>query len=551
MPASLHCHRSSGCLAVALAGLYVLSGNALCASPAQDIPRIQWLPCDRTLVTENDNEFNGRLSCARFRVPLDHVQPDGRTIEVGAVRMAAADSTHRKGVLFVNVGGPGGQPALFVPALGAAFASWPHDDPLHGMKRELVDRYDIVAVIPRALSGGWTLDCTRDLTTTFAFLPTHRDDANWARLVADARATASACTRSPEARYLSTEQHVHDMDYVRRALGEERIHFYGASYGGRVGAWYAAMYPHRMGRMLLDSSMVFPASYTKASYAMMDAQKRHFDQDVLGPVLADPLRYGQPADRDALRWAPHVLHAAVRPYWHDMLTTPERLAAALTMSRWLDDQGWKGWRALGLYAAREKFSEDAATAPVLRMAARHLLMAQDRDVTPRPLQSITDVLDDPLAAAVNLAVLCNDEASWGDERTVRAHADNDAFTYPIEDGLHTFSQLVCANWGPRTSRVPDLDTLAEGRPFLMIHADGDRITPIEGPRRVVLPTYPNAHLITVTGSELHGLLGQSDTSCVEHDAVRYLVDGTLPAGHARASSCAFVEGGDETTAYDF
>jgi pimeloyl-ACP methyl ester carboxylesterase len=540
MPSCSFRGRIAACLVVALFS----PAQPTPAASANDVPRIAWLPCDPSLVKEDDHAFDGRLSCARFLAPLDHRQPDGRTIEVGAIRMAARDRANRKGVLFVNIGGPGGHPASLVTGLVSAFQSWDPHDPVHGMKRELVDRYDIIGVIPRGMQGGWTLDCSEAANTVHPFLPTHRDDAHWRQLVAGTRALASACTRAPEARYISTEQHVHDMDYVRRAIGEDRIHFYGASYGGRVGAWYAAMYPDHIGRMLLDSSMVFPASFRTATYASMDKRQQRFETQVLAPLLADPVRFGQPPDRAALRWAPHTLHPAVRPHWYDMLDTPQHLAAALTMSRWLDEDGWHGWKRLATRMVAERMSTDRAAHVALQVAAWDLLTPW---LAP-PLTTPPTSPEDRYEQSTYLAVVCNDEANWGSEPQIRARSDNDAFNYPLGNGVQTFVQLVCASWGPRTSRTPDLDVLAQGQPFLMLHAENDVTTPIEGARNITLPKYPNARLITATGTDLHGLLGQTGTACIEHDAARYLLDGTLPMHDRQESVCAF-ERPDDHPAY--
>ena len=53
--------------------------------------------------------------------------------------------------------------------------------------------------------------------------------------------------------YLSTEQTVQDMDAIRAALGERQTNFLGVSYGTYLGAAYTARFPHRTGRMVLDS----------------------------------------------------------------------------------------------------------------------------------------------------------------------------------------------------------------------------------------------------------------------------------------------------------
>ena len=46
-----------------------------------------------------------------------------------------------------------------------------------------------------------------------------------------------------------------DMDLIRQALGEERISFYGASYGSFLGAVYADLFPDRVDKFILDGPL--------------------------------------------------------------------------------------------------------------------------------------------------------------------------------------------------------------------------------------------------------------------------------------------------------
>lgn len=52
--------------------------------------------------------------------------------------------------------------------------------------------------------------------------------------------------------YVGTVSVARDMDLLRQALGEEKLDFLGFSYGTRLGAVYAALFPRRTGRMVLD-----------------------------------------------------------------------------------------------------------------------------------------------------------------------------------------------------------------------------------------------------------------------------------------------------------
>jgi pimeloyl-ACP methyl ester carboxylesterase len=521
--------------------LLALTG-ALCATATLTDARarppwITWSACPAELTGGLWPALGDRLHCGRARMPLDHLSPDGRTIEVGVVRVAAADSSRREGALFINIGGPGGHPGSYVASMAASFSEVEPTDPLHGDKRRLVDRYDLVAVVPRGLKGGWTYECKVG-PPTHAFLPAHRDDANWARLLADARTRAAACSVSAETPYLSTEQHVRDMDAVRQSLGDETLHFYGISYGGRVGATYAALFPEHTGRLLLDSSLVFSGSYRDGIYGAEDAQQHAFERDMLGPIQRAPARFGQSATPSELGWAVRNFSDALRPAWHDALVSPYHLAAALTMDGWVKNGGWPGWNALGTRAASHPFGADGQVSRVIRAAARDLV---EWGISYRPPTGkvVPGGPVDIHGEWINLAVMCNDEAWETNQGKIRARADRDAFAYTTADGSDILDQLTCAYWPRRVARSPDFSLLTARPPFVLIQADGDRITPING-ARLLLRRFPNARLIVAKGTSEHGLFGRSDTPCIERDALAYLLDGRLPAGPERETSCRYV-----------
>ncbi len=108
------------------------------------------------------------------------------------------------------------------------------------------------------------------------------------------RTRAACCPTCPPNR------RAYDMDAIRAALGEPRTSFLGVSYGSYLGAAYAARFPHRVGRMVLDS-VVGPWDW--------------YDFDVHPePGTAASARHLLRLDRRAMRsvsaWAGHA--AAVR-----------------------------------------------------------------------------------------------------------------------------------------------------------------------------------------------------------------------------------------------
>src|SRR5699024_8160724 len=82
--------------------------------------------------------------CGRIDVPTYYSNPSAGNISVGFVRVKALDQSAKRGVLFGNPGGPGGDAYLYA-ANDQAFA-WPE---------KIRQEWDFVGVQPRGLS--WSI----------------------------------------------------------------------------------------------------------------------------------------------------------------------------------------------------------------------------------------------------------------------------------------------------------------------------------------------------------------------------------------------------------
>jgi pimeloyl-ACP methyl ester carboxylesterase len=492
---------------------------------------IRWGDCTEQQVGSIPASLAPRLSCGSFDAPLDHVAPDGRTMQVGVVRVRAARSDQRQGSIFLNVGGPGANPSRLLRSMANAWSNEDPYDPDTADKYRLAQRFDLVAVIPRGLHGGWQYRCVTGMPSRFAFLPSHLDDANWQRVREAAQADADACSTPVEARYINTEQHVHDMDLVRRALGDARLHFYGISYGGKVGAWYAAMYPDHVGRMLLDSSMLFTHDFRAAVEVMRTAQRKAFREDVLAPILADPTRYGLATDPADVTTGLESLPGRTREAWHPMLDTPPRVAAALWLADWIREAEPASQRSLEGRVRRQVFSPDAALNRAIGWAAMQLIQ---RYYAPPITTPRFDAGQD--GDSVRLAVGCNDAVRGFADEQIRARAVRSAIADLHSDGKEILEELTCSRWRLPAARQPDLDVVERAPPFLLLQGEKDLITPIEGARNM-LGRFANARLLVARGSAVHGLFNFTTSACVERTAARYLVDGSVPASDSRELHC--------------
>jgi pimeloyl-ACP methyl ester carboxylesterase len=190
--------------------------------------------------------------CAELTVPLDYRDPSGTTIRIHVLRVPASGT--RIGSLVVNPGGPGAAGSSYAAGRGTYFG-----DPL-------LAHFDIVGFDPRGTGDSSPIDCLDDqaFNAYFSADPDPRTAAEIASFRREQLQLARGCARSPVAAHISTVDAARDMDVLRAALGDSRMNYLGASYGTKLGATYAQLFPHRVGRFVLDGA-VDPRLGTRAS----------------------------------------------------------------------------------------------------------------------------------------------------------------------------------------------------------------------------------------------------------------------------------------------
>ncbi|CAO2650028.1 Nn.00g013200.m01.CDS01 [Neocucurbitaria sp. VM-36] len=222
-----------------------------------------------------------RFHCANLEVPLDYEDPDLGTTVIAFIRQEAANSTGQD-ILF-NPGGPGGSGVNYI---------------LSGGGDNLIKlgggTYNVVSFDPRGVNNsGIALTCfpenpdARD--AYYASMRTELPTLN--EQYYQAVALGQWCTETNNgtyARYASTSAVVQDMVHfteLQAALnGDEKpeeslIWYYGVSYGTVIGHTLAALYPERVGRIIVDSNVNSENYYnglTKTSVETADAGYERF-----------------------------------------------------------------------------------------------------------------------------------------------------------------------------------------------------------------------------------------------------------------------------------
>src|SRR3954452_19908832 len=205
-----------------------------------DKSTLQWGPCD------DPNAQDPALRCAKFKVPLDYDNPSGESIDLALVKVPAQGD--RIGAVLFNPGGPGASGFDFV-----AFGG-------QGMSSTLgLDSLDLIGFDPRGVDRSGGIRCVSDqFQDQHVYADnTHDTPEEQALKHEPYNGFNDGCTAKygDKLRLYTTANTARDMDTIREALGDDKISFYGGSYGTYLGATYASMFPDRVRAMVLDSAI--------------------------------------------------------------------------------------------------------------------------------------------------------------------------------------------------------------------------------------------------------------------------------------------------------
>jgi pimeloyl-ACP methyl ester carboxylesterase len=184
--------------------------------------------------------------CAKLTVPIDYQDPDAGTIELALLKAPAEDPDARVGSLVVNPGGPGAPGTQTANDAESYFG-----DPLR-------ESYDIIGFDPRGTGDSDPVDCLSDADLdAFISADPAPDDPGEDEEYADSLTDFyQGCVDSSDALigHVSTNEAARDMDVLRAALREPTLTYLGFSYGTRLGATYAELFPDKVGRFVLDGA---------------------------------------------------------------------------------------------------------------------------------------------------------------------------------------------------------------------------------------------------------------------------------------------------------
>lgn len=184
------------------------------------------------------------LECGSYTAPVDANGPASGSIEIGALRARLA-ATPADAAPLVLTSGSDVASATTLAALAAGPAS------------TLLERHPIVAVDRRGTGSSTPIDCGRtfdrralaDLGQS-AGVPADAD-----RIAEASRQATTACTDTlqPAELAFDTVHAAEDLEQLRRTWQVDRLGLIGTGNGASIALAYAARYPERTGRLVLDS----------------------------------------------------------------------------------------------------------------------------------------------------------------------------------------------------------------------------------------------------------------------------------------------------------
>ncbi|MEQ1698568.1 MAG: alpha/beta hydrolase [Ilumatobacteraceae bacterium] len=188
---------------------------------------------------------DGSVQISSIDVPIDYNDPSKGTFNLYLARHLA-DPAKRIGSLLVNPGGPGFGGSDF-----AIYAEQVYNSPL-------LEAFDIIGWDPRGTGlSEPAIDCIDDYDAYYASLDITPDDEAERTAIADsAEQFAGECVANNAdiLQYIGTNNSARDMDSIRAALGEEKISYFGFSYGSELGATWATLFPDTVRAAVLDGA---------------------------------------------------------------------------------------------------------------------------------------------------------------------------------------------------------------------------------------------------------------------------------------------------------
>jgi pimeloyl-ACP methyl ester carboxylesterase len=435
-----------------------------------------------------------------IEVPLDWSDATGETIAIHLARHRAADPSQRIGTLLVNPGGPG--------AAGSSFGEFAESI----YTERLVDRFDIIGWDPRGTGESEPPVMCDDAFDPYFAIDSSPDTADErALLVERSQQFATRCAEltGGALAFVDTVSTARDMDAIRRALGEDRISYFGFSYGSELGAVWATMFPDTVRAAVLDGAV----DPTQPYFEQNISQAAGFEQalsTLLARCSADrscPFHNDGDAEAAFDRLAAYV---DADPIGGERTPITQGVLATAVATSLYDEALWY---RLEVALADAQAGDGAG---LLELYDEYY----DLDAQGRHVSGVTDAY---------FAIGCVDDPGTTSPDELFGRAGELAEAAPRMGPAYQMELMVCAVWPHRPRATVTITGVGAG-PIVVVGTTGDTATPFTS-TAAMASTLEDGHLITVVADQ-H--TGYGANTCVDEAVDGYLIDpANLPADGLR------------------
>jgi pimeloyl-ACP methyl ester carboxylesterase len=191
------------------------------------------------------------IQCGYVWTPTDYNDLDLGMTYIAIVRQPATGDDPQ-GSLLVNPGGPGASGVDLVFNAGNFITT-----------EDVREDYDLIGFDPRGVRYSDSVYCGPGEVEDAVLLdPGKQHPLGSKKDLLDTRQEgayfAQACFQGTGSELLSnidSASAAKDMDIIRAAVNDDKLNFLGFSYGSQLGSVYAALFPDKIGRMVLDGAI--------------------------------------------------------------------------------------------------------------------------------------------------------------------------------------------------------------------------------------------------------------------------------------------------------
>lgn len=444
-----------------------------------------------------------RIVCGHVKVPTNWADPAAGSLSL-AVAYRAADVAKPLGSVIFNPGGP-----------GASGYDWILNSVDYLGTAKLRSNFNLVGFDPRGVGMSEPRVKCFDAKQTDYML--YGDNGFPLGSPQDLKATneliqkfADTCAKNtgPAMAFIDTVSAARDIDVIRAVMNDKKLNFLGFSYGTMLGQTYAALYPGKIARMVLDG--VVDPTVPDAQQSVL--QLKGFDQ-ALRNYLANCLGNADCPFTGSVEKALARIKALLKRMETNPLSSKDgrvlTVAAAntgLIMPLYSEDY----WPQLS-QAFSETFAGDGST--FMELADSY----NDRDTNGTYKTNLMEA---------NIAISCLDARQPADDSSMAKQNSRMLAASPTLGRYWQYGALTCAHWPYPIAKHPS-DYSAKGSPaILVVGTTGDPATPYSQAVSVATKVLANGHLVTYNG-EGHTAYGRSN-ECVANAVDNYFIKGAVP-----------------------